>query len=101
MDFQNGKNGFPKWKINGIKDKIKKVLNQMNDTVPLFELINQPTQPIYIYNECSLTEWGIFLSSILLSGGAFVSQILAQVQRSKCKTINCWGSSCIRDVDTQ
>ncbi len=58
-----------------------------------------PIRPIYIYNECSLTEWGIFISSILLSGGAFVSQILAQIQKSKCKTINCLGTSCIREVE--
>ncbi len=72
----------------------------MNETVPLFELLNQPTQPIYIYNTCTLTEWGIFISSILLSGGAFVSQILATIQKSKCKTINCLGSSCIREVES-
>ena len=72
----------------------------MNDTIPIFELINQPTQPIYIYNECTLSEWGIFISSILLSGGAFIAQILAQIQKSKCKTINCLGSNCIRDIET-
>ena len=72
----------------------------INETIPLFELVNQPTQPIYIYNECKLTEWGIFISSILLSGGAFVSQILAQIQKSKCKNITCFGSSCIREVET-
>ena len=71
-----------------------------NNTIPLFELLNQPVQPVYIYNTCALTEWGIFISSILLSGGAFVSQILAQIQKSKCKTISCLGSSCIRDVET-
>lgn len=73
----------------------------MNDTIPIFELVNNPVQPVYIYNDCKLTEWGIFISSILLSGGAFVSQILAQVQKSKCKTISCFGSSCIRDVETE
>mgnify|MGYP003116334900 CR=1 FL=1 len=57
------------------------------------------TQPIYIYNTCQLTEWGIFISSILLSSGAFVAQILAQIQKSKCKTISCLGSSCIREVE--
>ena len=71
-----------------------------NNTIPLFDLINQPVQPIYIYNTCSLSEWGIFISSLLLSGGAFVSQILAQIQKSKCKTISCLGSSCIREVET-
>jgi len=73
----------------------------MNETViPLFELINQPVQPVYIYNTCSLSELGIFISSLLLSGGAFISQILAQIQKSKCKKISCVGSSCIRDVET-
>jgi hypothetical protein len=47
-----------------------------------------------------LTEYGIFISSLLLSSGAFVSQILSQIQKSKCKTITCLGSNCIREVET-
>ena len=54
---------------------------------------------LYIYSNCALTEYGIFISSILLSAGAFIAQILAQIQKSKCKTINCLGSSCIREVE--
>ena len=73
----------------------------MNETaIPLFDLINQPVQPVYIYNQCMLTEYGIFISSLLLSSGAFVSQILSQIQKSKCKTITCLGSNCIREVET-
>lgn len=59
-----------------------------------------PIRPIYIYNACSLSEWGIFISSILLSGGAFIAQILSQIQKSKCRNITCLGSSCIREVET-
>ena len=32
-----------------------------------------------------LTTWGIFISSILLSSGACISQVLSQIQKSKCK----------------
>jgi hypothetical protein len=60
----------------------------------------EPIRPIYIYSQCSLSEWGIFISSILLSGGAFIAQILSQIQKSKCKNITCLGSSCIREVET-
>ena len=70
-----------------------------NESIFVYESPTQPIQPIYIYNECSLSEWGIFLSSILLSSGAFIAQILAQIQKSKCKTISCLGSSCIREVE--
>jgi hypothetical protein len=58
-----------------------------------------PIRPIYIYNECTLSELGVFISSLLLSGGAFIAQILAQIQKSKCKNITCLGSSCIREVE--
>ena len=70
-----------------------------NETIFVYESPTQPIQPIYIYSQCSLSEWGIFISSILLSGGAFIAQILAQIQKSKCKTISCLGSSCIREVE--
>jgi len=46
-----------------------------------------------------LTTWGIFISSILLSGGAFISQVLAQIQKSKCKNINCCGFECDRELE--
>ena len=46
-----------------------------------------------------LTTWGIFISSILLSGGAFISQVLAQIQKSKSKNINCCGFTCDRDLE--
>ena len=70
-----------------------------NDTMFVYESPTQPIQPIYIYSDCSLSEYGIFISSILLSAGAFIAQILAQIQKSKCKNITCWGSSCIREVE--
>jgi hypothetical protein len=61
--------------------------------------VEEPLRPIYIYNECTLTELGIFISSILLSGGSFFSQIIATIQKSKCSTISCLGSKCIREVE--
>lgn len=53
---------------------------------------------ISIYNQCSLTEWGIFLSSVILSSSAFITSVLGQIQKSKCKKIDCLGSSCVRDI---
>jgi hypothetical protein len=47
----------------------------------------------------SLTTWGIFLSSIILSSTALITGIMAQIQKSKCSHINCIGSSCIRDIE--
>tara|TARA_R110000823_G_scaffold140191_1_gene270153 strand:- start:3422 stop:3640 length:219 start_codon:yes stop_codon:yes gene_type:complete len=46
-----------------------------------------------------LTTWGIFISSILLSSGACISQVLSQIQKSKCKNIKCWGLGCDRDLE--
>ncbi len=67
----------------------------MNITAALIE----PYPPtITIVNSCSLTEWGIFLSSVILSTSAFITSILSQIQKSKCKKINCMGTSCIREL---
>ena len=46
-----------------------------------------------------LTTWGIFISSILLSSGACISQVLSQMQKSKCKKINFLGFGCDRNLD--
>ena len=46
-----------------------------------------------------LTTWGIFISSILLSSGACISQVLSQIQKSKCKNINFLGFGCDRDIE--
>ena len=58
-----------------------------------------PVDTITINNECSLTEIGIFISSIILASSAFITSVLSQIQKSKCKKIDCVGTSCIRDVD--
>lgn len=62
--------------------------------------IQDPRNNVFVYepNE-SLTTWGIFLSSIILSSTAFITQIIAQFQKSKCSKINCVGSSCVRDIE--
>jgi hypothetical protein len=47
--------------------------------------ITNPKATIFIYEpKESLTTWGIFLSSIILSTTALITQILAQIQKSKC-----------------
>ena len=80
------------------------VINYLDCSSYLFQLLRStifycyPT--IYIYSECTLGEYGVFISSLLLSGGAFIAQILSQIQKSKCKNITCLGSSCIREVET-
>ena len=61
-------------------------------------LVCPPVETISIYNQCSLTEWGIFISSIILSTSAFITSVLSQIQKSKCKKIDCIGSSCVRDI---
>ena len=60
---------------------------------------NIETPYITINQSCSLTEWGIFISSVILSSSAFITSVLAQIQKSKCKTITCMGSSCVRDIN--
>jgi hypothetical protein len=62
--------------------------------------IQDPRNNVFIYEpKESLTTWGIFLSSIILSSTAFITQIIAQFQKSKCSKINCVGSSCVRDIE--
>jgi len=69
----------------------------MNYTL-LSEQISNPQQTIFMYEtKESLTTWGIFLSSIILSTNALITQIMAQIQKSKCTNINCLGSNCVRD----
>jgi len=69
----------------------------MNQT---YQIMNDPNQPIVftITQGENLTTWGIFISSILLSSGAFIAQVLAQIQKSKCSKINCGFTSCVREV---
>ena len=63
------------------------------------EQVIDPKATIFVYEpKESLTTWGIFLSSIILSTTALITQILAQIQKSKCSKINCVGSSCVRDI---
>lgn len=65
-----------------------------------YVIMNNPNEPIvFTINQGeSLTTWGIFISSILLSSGAFIAQVLAQIQKSKCSKINCGITSCVREV---
>ena len=65
-----------------------------------FAIMNNPNEPIiFTINQGeSLTTWGIFISSILLSSGAFIAQVLAQIQKSKFSKINCGITSCVREV---
>ena len=71
----------------------------MNYTI-FNEQITNPKATIFVYEpKESLTTWGIFLSSIILSTTALITQILSQIQKSKCSEINCMGSSCVRDLE--
>ena len=55
---------------------------------------------VFIYEPTeSLTTIGIFASSIILSAGAFISQIITALQKSKCTEIKCLGSNCVRNIE--
>jgi len=70
----------------------------MNDTLLFNELANSKAT-IFVYEpKETLTTWGIFLSSIILSSTAFITGIMAQIQKSKCSKIDCLGCKCIRDL---
>jgi hypothetical protein len=70
----------------------------MNYTL-LSQQISNPESTIFVYQpQESLTTWGIFLSSLILSTTALITQIMAQIQKSKCTNINCLGSNCVRNV---
>ena len=56
-------------------------------------------ETITINSNCSLTEIGIFASSIILASSAFITSVLSQIQKSRCKKINCLGTSCVRDLE--
>ena len=58
-----------------------------------------PVESIIIQNPCNLTELGIFISSIILSSSAFLTSLLGQIQKSKCKEINGCGVNCIRELE--
>lgn len=60
-----------------------------------YNINNDPC--ITINQTCGLTELGIFWSSIILSSSAFIVSVLSQIQKSKCRQINCLGSNCIRE----
>ncbi len=63
------------------------------------EQVVDPKATIFVYEpKESLTTWGIFLSSIILSTTALITQVMAQIQKSKCSQINCAGTSCIREI---
>jgi hypothetical protein len=64
-----------------------------------FTTNNIETPYITINQTCSLTEWGIFISSVILSSSAFITSVLSQIQKSKCKTISCLGTNCVRDIN--
>ncbi len=72
----------------------------MNYTLQQLEQ-NAITPNVFVYEpKESLTTWGIFLSSIILSTTALITQVLAQIQKSKCREINCIGTNCVRDIET-
>ena len=56
-------------------------------------------ETITINQTCGLTEIGIFASSIILASSAFITSVLSQIQKSRCKKIDCLGTSCVRDLE--
>jgi hypothetical protein len=70
----------------------------MNNTI-LNDCICPPLETITINQNCSLTEYGIFISSIILASSSFITSVLNQIQKSRCKTIDCVGTKCIRDIE--
>lgn len=58
-----------------------------------------PIDTITINQTCSLTEYGIFISSVILSSSAFITSVLSQIQKSRCSNIKCLGTKCIRDIE--
>ena len=71
----------------------------MNNTL-FYQQMSNPNNNVFIYEPAeSLTTWGIFLSSIILSTGSFITSILGQIQKSRCSKINCLGSDCVRDIE--
>ena len=50
-------------------------------------------------NNQSLTEWGIFISSLLLSIGGCIAVCFTALRNSRCREINICGiGNCVRDV---
>ena len=65
-----------------------------------YTFANSVEPNVFIYEpKETLTTIGIFASSIILSSGAFISQIITALQKSKCSEIKCLGSKCIRNVE--
>lgn len=74
----------------------------INKTFYYSEPYQTSEKDIFIYEPSeSLTTWGIFISSLLLSCGAFLSQIISTFHKSKCSNINCLGMNCIRKVPNE
>jgi len=49
--------------------------------------------------QCNLGELSVFICSILLSFGGFISIIASSIRRSRCKNITCCGLfNCDRDI---
>ena len=59
---------------------------------------NQPYPTIVIEEDpYNLTNLGIFISSLLLSISGCFAVVASHIRTSRCKTIKCWGSECVRE----
>lgn len=58
----------------------------------------EPEKIIIYQNGETLTTWGIFLSSLLLSIGGLFSMVMSSIRNSKCKNVKCCGLSCVREL---
>lgn len=55
---------------------------------------------IIVESNNSLTEWGIFISSLLLSCGGFIAVVMQSFKSSRCKKISlCKSIECDRELE--
>ena len=47
----------------------------------------------------NLTTIGIFVSSLLLSLGGCLALVIGELRKSRCTSLKCGQTSCVRDVD--
>ena len=59
---------------------------------------NEPYSTIVIQEDpYNLTNLGIFISSLLLSLSGCFAVVASHIRTSRCHTIKCWGSECLRE----
>lgn len=68
----------------------------MNNT---FDSLDLNSPPIIYEPQESLTTWGIFLSSLILSLSGGIAVVMSSIKQSRCSKINgCCGLTCTREI---